>query len=291
MSARRFDRHRVRSVRRAAEISQSDVAEGVGVADSTVAGWELGSSVPDQERLPALAQALGQQLDELFPRSGPPDLTDLRCDAGLYRRDTAKIIGMKSDGPVAGAEGGVRHLKDRYLPPLADAYGVTVEALLRAQKNSFAKQSGGEEANEEAGAEEAPCTLADKITLMLERSYEAGTAPGDTEIAAAVNTHAGAEVTSAAEIESLRTGRSEEAAPVVLEGLAKFFGVTRMYFEPDEAVARQVYEGLRLMGAAKQGKVGRVRARGITAEGLSAGVLSILNDLATELEKADPDTK
>ncbi|MFF9016094.1 helix-turn-helix domain-containing protein [Streptomyces sp. NPDC014870] len=277
-------------MRRAAEIPQSDVAQGVGVGDSTVAGWELGSSVPDQEKLPALARVLGQPLDELFPRSGPPDLTDLRCDAGLYRKETAAVIGMKSDGPVAGAEGGVRRLKDRYVPPLADAYGVTADELLRAQERSFAKRSGGEEASVEAAPEEAPRTLAEKITLMLERSYPAGTAPGDAEIAAAVNAHAGAEVTSVAEIEKLRTGRSEDAAPVVLEGLAGFFGVTRMYFEPDEEVARQVYEGLRLMGAAKQGKVGRVRARGIGAEGLPAGVLSILNNLATELEKADPDT-
>ncbi|KOU84204.1 DNA-binding protein [Streptomyces sp. XY593] len=293
MPARRFDRLRVRSVRRAAEIPQSDVAQGVGVGDSTVAGWELGSSVPDQEKLPALARVLGRPLDELFPRGGPPDLTDLRCDAGLYRKETAAVIGMKSDGPVAGAEGGVRRLKDRYVAPLADAYGVTAEDLLRAQERSFSKHSGGEEASAEDAPEDAPRTLAEKITLMLERSYPAGTAPGDAEIAAAVNAHAGAEVTSAAEIESLRTGRSEDAAPVVLEGLASFLGVTRMYFEPDEEVVRQVYEGLRLMGAAKQGKVGRVRARGVRAEGLPAGVLSILNDLATELEKADPeaDTK
>ncbi|MDI3406284.1 hypothetical protein [Streptomyces cavernicola] len=55
-------------------------------------------------------------------------------------------------------------------------------------------------------------------------------------------------------------------------------------------MARQVYEGLRLMSAAKKGKVGRIRARGLDAEGLPPGVLSILNDLATELDQADPET-
>ncbi|MFD6468968.1 helix-turn-helix transcriptional regulator [Streptomyces goshikiensis] len=294
MPARRFDRDRVRLVRRRAEISQSEVADSVGVAESTVSGWEAGTSAPDQEKLPALAQALRQPLDRLFPRDGLPDLTDLRCDAGLYRKETASVIDMKSDGPVGAAEGGVRRLKDRYIEKLAEAYGVTAEALRRAQDRSFAKQSGDEEVGTvaspaKAAPEEAPRTLAEKITLMLERSYPQGAAPGDSEIAAAVNAHAGAEVISAAEIEDLRTGRSEDAAPVALEGLAQFFGVTRLYFEPDEAVARQVYEGLRLMSAAKQGKVGRVRARGMGAEGLPAGVLSILNDLATELEKADPD--
>ncbi len=139
MPARRFDRTRMRSVRRAAEISQSDVASALGVADSTVAGWELGSSTPDQEKLSALAQVLKQPVDSLFPRDGLPDLTDLRCDAGLHRYEMAAVIGTKSDGPVAGAEQGVRRLKDKYLPSLAEAYGVTVDEVRRAQERSMAK--------------------------------------------------------------------------------------------------------------------------------------------------------
>ncbi|WP_234323537.1 helix-turn-helix transcriptional regulator [Streptomyces sp. NRRL F-2580] len=284
----------MRAVRRAAEISQSDVASAIGAADSTVAGWELGASVPDQEKLPALADVLKKPLDELFPRDGLPDLTDLRCDAGLYRYEMAAVIGTKSDGPVAGAENGVRRLKDRYLPDLAKAYRVTVDEVKRAQERSMAKARGEEVEGEvvAVAAEESPRTLAEKITLLLERSYPAGAAPGDEEIAEAVNAYAGSHVTTAKQVEALRTGidEAEAPAPVVLEGLAHFFGVTRLYFEPDDAVARQVYEGLRLMSAAKSGKVGRVRARGLGAEGLPADVLSILNDLATEFEKkADPD--
>ncbi|MFE2498586.1 helix-turn-helix transcriptional regulator [Streptomyces scopuliridis] len=294
MPARHFDRTRVRSVRRAAEISQSDVASALGTADSTVAGWELGSSVPDQEKLPALAGVLNQPLDVLFPRDGLADLTDLRCDAGLYRYEMAAAIGTKSDGPVAGAEQGVRRLKDRYLPDLAEAYRVTVDEVKRAQERSMAKARGEEvegEAAAAAPAEEPPRTLAEKITLLLERSYPSEAVPGDGEIADAVNAYAGSQVTTAEKVEALRTGtdEAEAPAPVVLEGLAHFFGVTRLYFEPDDAVARQVYEGLRLMSAARSGKVGRVRARGLGAEGLPPDVLSILNDLATELDKADPD--
>ncbi|MFF3536431.1 helix-turn-helix domain-containing protein [Streptomyces sp. NPDC002466] len=282
----------MRSVRRAAEILQADVAAGVGAADSTVAGWELGSSVPDQEKLPALARVLGQRLDDLFPRSGPPDLTDLRCDAGLYRKDTPPIIGTKSDGPVAGAESGVRPLKDKYVPALAHAYGVTADELKRAQERSIAKARGEEVSAEgtDATTEKPPRTLAEKVTLLLERSYPTGDAPGDAKIAAAVNRYAGSRVTTAEGIEALRTGADEAPAPIVLEGLGEFFGVARLYFEPDEEVARQVYEGLRLMSASKSGKIGRVRARGLGAAGLPADVLSILNDLADEVEKVAPDT-
>ncbi|MFJ6101853.1 helix-turn-helix domain-containing protein [Streptomyces sp. NPDC092359] len=288
MPARHFDRARMRSVRRAAEISQSDVASALGVADSTVAGWELGSSTPDQEKLAGLAQVLRQPVNTLFPRDGLPDLTDLRCDAGLHRYEMAAVIGTKSDGPVAGAEQGVRRLKDKYLPPLAEAYGVTVDEVKRAQERSMAR-ARGEDVRREATfvpeAKEPPRTLAGKITLLLDRSYPQGTAPGDSEIAKAVNAYAGAEVSTPEMVEALRTGSAEAPAPVVLEGLADFFGVARLYFEPDDAVARQVYEGLRLMSAAKRGKVGRVRSRGLGSEGLPAEVLSILNEFATEFDK------
>ncbi|MEE1803487.1 helix-turn-helix transcriptional regulator [Streptomyces sp. JV176] len=277
----------MRAVRRAADVSQADVATALGAADSTVAGWESGATTPDQEKLPALAEVLNRPLDDLFPRGGLPDLTDLRCDAGLYRYETKAIIGTKSDGPVAGAEQGVRRLKDRYIPLLAAAYGVPEDELKRAQNRSF-----GEAHEDAAESEKVPETLAEKITHLLERSYPGRTAPSDQEIADSVNAYAGSQVTSAEDIEALRTGEDDDApVPVVLEGLAQFFDVTKLYFEPNDAVARQVYEGLRLMSAAKQGKVGRVRARGMSAEGLPADVLAILNDLASELDKkADPGT-
>ncbi|MFF1420641.1 helix-turn-helix transcriptional regulator [Streptomyces sp. NPDC058280] len=280
-------------MRRTAEIAQSDVASAIGAADSTVAGWELGPSVPDQEKLPDLARVLRRDLDDLFPREGLPDLTDLRCDAGLYRYEMAKVIGTKSDGPVAGAERGDRRLKERYVSAMAKAYGVSEDDLLRAQERSMSKAQGEEgQVPEEVipAAEAPPRTLAEKITLILERSYPGQTSPADEEIAEAINAHAGSHVISAKGVEDLRTGAEAEAAPVVLQGLAAFFGLTPLYFEPHDAVARQVYEGLRLMSAAKQGKVGRVRARGLGTEGLPANVLSILNDLASELDKAAPDT-
>ncbi|MGW6909225.1 helix-turn-helix transcriptional regulator [Streptomyces sp. NPDC054940] len=294
MSARHFDRGRVRAVRRAAEVPQADVATAVGVADSTVAGWETGLATPDPEKLPALARALKWELDDLFPRTGLPDLTDLRCDAGYYQYETAPLIGTKSAGPVAGAERGERRLKDKYVPALAAAYGVSEEELRRAEDRSIAKAQGGEAESEATGAAPAsvgpPGTLAEKITLVLERSYpgEQGP-PADGEIADAINAHAGARVISAAGVLDLRTGAVETASPVVLEGLAAFLGVSPMYFQPDDAVARQVYEGLQLLSASRKGTVGRVKGRGMGSQGLPTNVMEFVNNLVTELEEREPD--
>ncbi|MGP3948499.1 helix-turn-helix transcriptional regulator [Streptomyces sp. 7N604] len=297
MPARRFDRSRVRAVRRAAEIAQTDLAAAVGVANSTVGGWETGLASPDPEKLPALARVLKRELNDLFPRTGLPDLTDLRCDAGYYQYETAKIIGTKSAGPVAGAERGERRLKDRYIPLLAAAYGVSEAELRRAQERSIDKaqrEPGDEPEHEEAGIAPAaggpPSTLSEKITLILDRSYPGQQQPpSDAEIADAVNAYAGSEVISEEGVRALRTGAQDAAAPVVLDGLAAFFAVSPMYFQPDDAVARQVYEGLRLLSASRKGSVGRVRGRGAGPQGLSANVMSLVNDLVTELEQRDPE--
>jgi len=293
MAARHFDRSRVRAVRRAAEISQSTVAASLGVADSTVAGWEGGSTMPDPEKLPALARALGRGLDDLFPRVGLPDLTDLRCDAGLSQYETAAIIGTKSAGPVAGAERGERRLKDKYVSALAEAYGVSVEELRRAEDRSMAKAQGEDARPAEVSTPVpagVPGSLAEKINFLLDTTFpgEQGP-PSSAEIAAGINSHAGVDVITVPDVENLRTGVMETASPIVLEGLAQFLGVSPLYFQSDEDVAAQVYEGLRLLSAARKGAVGRVRGRGAGVEGLPANLMSLVNDLVTEVERREPD--
>jgi len=300
MPARHFDRHRARTVRRAADIFQSEVGAELGVSDSAVANWEAGHSSPDPEKLPALAKALNGDLDELFPRDGLPDLADLRCDAGLYQYETAEVIGTKSAGPVAGAERGDRRLKDRYVPALAARYGVSEEELRRAEDRSIAaaeerKNGGGEpETSPVVAAPDVsgpPGSLAEKITLILQRSYPGPQGPpSDAEMVAQVNAHAGAEVLTEQDFRDLRTGVTDTAAPVVLDALAAVVGVSRMYFEPDEAVAAQVYEGLQLLAAAKQGTVGRVRARGLGSQGLPTDVMALVTELAAEMAAKEAGT-
>ncbi|PZT74144.1 MULTISPECIES: helix-turn-helix transcriptional regulator [unclassified Streptomyces] len=297
MPARHFDRGRLRAVRRAAEIYQVAVGEALGVSDSAVAGWETGAQTPDPEKLPALARALGQDVDDLFPRSGPPDLTDLRCDAGYYQYETAELIGTKSAGPVAAAERGERRLKDKYVPALAAAYGVSPEELRRAEARSIAKAQGvqvDEPAPSGTGSASAlgtpPESLAEKITLLLNSSYPGPQGPpSDAEMANAVNAHAGAQIITEEGFRDLRTGITGTASPAVLDALSAVVGVSRMYFEPDAAVAAQVYEGLQLLAAAKKGAVGRVRARGLGSQGLSPKAMALVNELVAELEEKEAD--
>lgn len=278
MPPRLFDGRRLYDARRAAHRTQGEVAERLVVSPSSVGSWETGQWPPDAEKLPALAAAVERDLDELFPRPGLPDLADLRCDAGIYLKQVPELIGTKSAGPVSNAEKAVRRLSEQYVEPLAKGYGVSVEALLAAQERSF-----GQEAP--PPATEVPKSLAEKISYLLAHSYQGPEAqPSDEDLARQVNEHAGALIATEASICALRTGAETEASPALRDGLAAVFGVSPMYFQPHEATARQVVEGLQLLAS---GNVGKMAARGLGKEGLSADLLAFINKAAAELQERD----
>ncbi|GLW02535.1 helix-turn-helix domain-containing protein [Streptomyces lavendulae] len=276
MAARAVDGQRIRAVRRSADLTQDFVAAELGVSPSAVANWEKGTTAPDPWKLPALARTLGRDLDELFPRQGPPDLGDLRGDAGFAQYEVAQILGTKSEGPVANAERGKRRLSGKFVEPLATAYRVSVERLLAAQERSF-----GLDAPEPD--DEMPTTLAEKMKYLLDNHD--GPALSDAEIAEAVNRFAGAAVISEAGVRDLRTGAVTEASPVVLEGLSATFGVTALFFRSSEAVAQQVAEGLTLLAHVKSGTIRGLKGRQLGAEGLSDDVMALINGFVAEMEQ------
>ncbi|MGJ5751550.1 DNA-binding XRE family transcriptional regulator [Streptomyces puniciscabiei] len=277
MSQRLVDGRRIKVARIKAGLLQSQVGKALGVSDSAEANWENGKKRPDAELLPALAEVLGKPLDVLFPREGLPDLADLRADAGIYQKDTGQIIGTKSHAPVSRAERGIRRLDPKYVPPLAAAYGVSVDSLLAAQERSFGRDVP------EPG--QVPTSLAGKIAFLMEHLYPgAQVAPTADEIARGINEWAGAAVVSEEEVKAILSGAQPTAKPIVYHGLADFFGVEPLFFEPQHEVARHIYEGLRLLALAREGKVTRAVVHGAGEGGLPADVLAFVNEVVVELQ-------
>lgn len=54
------------NARSAAEYTQVQLADKLGVAQSTVAMWETGKAYPRADMLPTIAKVLGCTIDELF---------------------------------------------------------------------------------------------------------------------------------------------------------------------------------------------------------------------------------
>ncbi|MFF6772732.1 helix-turn-helix domain-containing protein [Streptomyces sp. NPDC012637] len=285
---RQFDGSRVRAVRRAKDLHQKELAEKVGVSAPTVARWESGQDFPKGEKLPAIAAALGQSLEVLFPHDGPPDLQLLRCDAGLSVAQAAAIIGA-SRVPVSNAESGRRRLSDAYVHPLAQAYGVTEQELLDAQDCSFGLRSRPSRDQQSS----APRTVGEKINYLLEYGYVGQEAPSDKEIARLVNERAGVAAVTADDIAALRTGATTEASDVVRAGLAHALQVDAALFQDDAQVdpkAREFMEGLRFLTSIHRGQILGLAARG-NSKGLSAEMMAHINELVGELKHKLPEVQ
>lgn len=57
--------------RKAAGLTQVELAKAVGVVQSTVAEWERGTSAPLPHKLPLIADQLHCTIDQLFGRDPP----------------------------------------------------------------------------------------------------------------------------------------------------------------------------------------------------------------------------
>ncbi|MFD8462325.1 helix-turn-helix domain-containing protein [Streptomyces antimycoticus] len=249
MPARHFDGGRLRRVRRAADLNQAEVAKAVDVSRAMVSKWESNVASPEAERLPALAAAVMRPLDELFPREDEPDLADLRHDAGLTQRKAAHFIGA-SPLPISNAERGVRRLDEAYVAPLAQAYRVSEAALLAAQDRSFGIVAPARPASRPP----TPQTLSEKVRYLLDQTYPHSTPPSDAELASRVNATAGENLLGEKDMRDLRMGTRNasevlDGRPESLlhEGLSEVFGVSPKFFLPEEAIVREVVEGINLI--------------------------------------------
>ncbi|MFG3348715.1 helix-turn-helix domain-containing protein [Streptomyces sp. NPDC048018] len=284
MPPRQFDGKRLRAARRARELSQKELGAKVGVKGPAVSRWEDGQEFPKGEKLPALAAAVGQPLDDLFPTDGPADLQLLRCDAGLSIAQAAEVINA-SRVPVSNAESGRRRLSETYVKPLAQAYGVTEEELLAAQDVSFGIRP---EASRDGPA--TPRTVGEKINYLVQHGYVGQEAPSNEEIARLVNEHAGTAVTTD-DIVALREGVTTEASDAVRAGLAHALQVNVGLFQDDNELGaedRQFLESLVFLGSIRRGQILGLAARG-NGRGLSAEMMAKINEVVGELRHKLPE--
>lgn len=57
---------RLKQLRETSGMTQTELAQRLGVGQSTIAMWETGESFPRTDKLPELAKIFGCTIDELF---------------------------------------------------------------------------------------------------------------------------------------------------------------------------------------------------------------------------------
>ncbi|WP_217231348.1 transcriptional regulator [Streptomyces anulatus] len=259
MSERIFDALEFRAAIRASGLKQSEVGEPpVSLNESVISRYCSGALTPPPEKLPLLAERVAVSLDALAPRSGLPDLKDLRCDAGIQQKDTAQYTRSKSAMPVRAAENGLRRLKEEFEAPLADAYGVTVAELKAAQERSFGNiVPAVRPAPARRAASDTPRSLSEKITYLLEQTYAAGSRPTDAELSRKGNAKAGRILLSEDLVRALRMGEASTDDAEVLGALAAAMDAPPVFFTSDNPE-----EAARIVAGIRSVALGVMAARG-----------------------------
>ncbi|MGW6207014.1 helix-turn-helix domain-containing protein [Streptomyces sp. NPDC055089] len=272
MPPRRFDGAELRAARRRADLTQKQVAQGLGLsAHVAVARWEKGERFPPAEKMVGIAAILGVDVDTLFPREGPCDLVDLRSDAGYTQSAAAEEVKGLSRFALGDAEGGRRRLDPDVIEPLSRLYGVDPEALGAAEDQSFGVAAP-------AATPQRPPSLAEKLNGLVRKAFDS--VPTPEMLAEAVNAKTGTRLT-AAQVEALLTGASaadvfaEGSAEVALTGVAAFFDVPQLALQDRAAVEIRVLSDLQYLAAHHDIALA---ARGGDG-GVSSQMLAVLNEL------------
>ncbi|MFL0025983.1 helix-turn-helix transcriptional regulator [Streptomyces sp. NBUL23] len=284
MPPRRFNGPQLMRVRRAADVHRRELAAAVGSkSQQIVAGWETEKTFPPGEKLPVIARVLRVDIDVLFPREGPCDLADLRCDAGYAQYAAAEEIGISKYG-LSRAERGERRLDDAWIGPLATLYGVHADELLAAQRRSFG----------EAVPVFLPATLpplTQELRALVSERFPEGE-PAPDVIAAGVNGVAGVDVIRGDQVEALLRGMSADrvfagahvARAVAVTGLAGYFGVSELRL--DDRAESRVLDDLRYIASRYDIDLAARGGEG----GVSPEMVAVLSDLISRelADQSDP---
>ncbi|WP_164260479.1 helix-turn-helix transcriptional regulator [Streptomyces anulatus] len=258
--------------RRAAGVHRRELAAAVGSkSQAIVAGWETEKTFPPGEKLPTVAAVVRVDIDVLFPREGPCDLADLRCDAGYTQYAAAEEVGISKYG-LSRAERGERRLDDAWIGPLAQLYGVKKDQLLAAQRLAF-----GEAVPAPSSADLPALTL--KLRAQVAGRPESESSPD--LIAAGVNQEAGAEIIRGDQVDALLRGMpadrvfagTQAARAIAITGLASYFGVSELHFD-DHAESR-VLDDLRYLASRYNIALAARGGEG----GVSPAMIAVLSDL------------
>ncbi len=87
---------RIKEYRKAMKMSQKELADKLGKAQTVISSWEIGTGVPDANQLPAIAKALNVSLSDLcgFPdvKSSDRELLDAYHRADAVTQKNVRLL-------------------------------------------------------------------------------------------------------------------------------------------------------------------------------------------------------
>lgn len=127
----------LKSLRKQRFINQNDLAEVLGVKQSTVGNWEVGKREPELSALVRIAEYFGVTLDELILKDLRPqgsmlarNLKYLRNREHFSQGDMANLLKV-SKSNMSKYESGAVELSNQGLINVSELFSVTVDDLLK----------------------------------------------------------------------------------------------------------------------------------------------------------------
>ena len=155
----------ISQLRRAASLTQAELAEKLGISYQAVSSWERGSNMPDIGKLLDLARILNTTVDALLSAS--------YIDRGISYDGNGRRIGMNTSGSTSDSEARNLFLKAGY------NFGESGAQRLQASYSRF-KIEGKANYRQVEGCRYDPVTCPVPTTNTSERGAVAGSlAPSD----------------------------------------------------------------------------------------------------------------
>lgn len=130
---RGFSASALKRARKAAGLSQAEIAELSGIARENYVNFEKGHRKPGEKLIGRFAKALGVETRDLVRTPAEKmTLLDLRQLAVVSRAQATKALGKKSVTTYADMENGRTQPTDEQVLILANLYGVTPGEIKRA---------------------------------------------------------------------------------------------------------------------------------------------------------------
>ena len=131
VGVRAFDRATLRRLRIERHLTQTRLAEQLGIHPRTLARWEAGRGAPDARMVALIARELRVARRELVSAPQVPTLRDLRTTAALTQRQLAAQLGI-DQATYSRHERGHLSLDPGRVRDLAAALGVTQRTVREA---------------------------------------------------------------------------------------------------------------------------------------------------------------
>lgn len=128
----------IKFLRKQKEVTQQEMADALGINQSSTANWESDTRKPDIETIVRIAEYFGVTLDDLILKDLKPpipiyitNIQFLRTKQEMTQEEMANLLGFKDNNSIFLLEKGRMQLSIENMEKICDFFGVTLDQFVK----------------------------------------------------------------------------------------------------------------------------------------------------------------